>query len=325
MTLSGGERIPDIDECSRRCHKSLLESNVRAVSGGFKLMESGDSTVLLTVRLPANHALRRVRGVLRNRRLRMTARSRRVLMGLALIAVVTTCALGRRQEAFAADATRIPSIGCKTFEAFSDRWSKETIGKKSVHIARSFAAELSDYVSGGENEAFAPRNWTCRSWAGIGSVMIIVPRSTRLPNESKYHMTAGPAVATESVSGETSGRDLVAEYASWYFPRVAKDYIRAIVKFDREEPDSAQVGPNPYPHDEVTYLTPMLVRVVTPPNTYGVGTDGPLSVGHDEVISFVKLVLKPDPGMVIISIRLPRSMHSLERVLAHMNSESLRH
>ena len=255
----------------------------------------------------------------------MDALSRRMLMGLVVIAVVMTSAIGRGHEAVAADATMIPSIGCKTFLGFSDRWTKETIGKKSVHIARSFAAQVSDYASGGGNEAFAPRHWTCRSWAGVGSAMIIVPRGTRLPNESALHMTAGPAITAVSASGETSGRDMVAQYASWYFPRVARDYIRAIVKFDRDEPYPAQVGPNPYPHDKVTHLTPMLVRVVTPPNRRGLGTDGSLAVGNEEIVSFVKLVLKPDPGMVIISIRLPRSMHSLERVLARMNSASLRH
>ena len=255
----------------------------------------------------------------------MNMLSRRVLMGLTLSAVMMTTAMGRRQEVFAAEATRIPSIGCKTFQGFSDRWSKETIEKKSVHIARQVSPKLSYYWSGGGNEAFAPRNWTCRSWAGIGSVMIVVPRGTHLPSESDLHMTAGPAVTAGSASGETSGRDMVAKYASWYFPRVAKSYIRSVVKFDKDEPYPVQVGPNPYPHDQVTHLTPMLVRVVTPPNRRGFGTDGLLAVGVDEIISYVKLVLKPDPGMVIIRIRLPKSMHSLERVLAHMNSASLRH
>ena len=255
----------------------------------------------------------------------MSTTSRRVLMELTVIAVMMTTAVGRTQEVFAADATRIPSIGCKTFQGFSDRWSKETIEKKSVHVARQFAPNLSYYWSGGGNEAFAPRNWTCRSWAGVGSVMIVVPRGTHVPNDNELHMTAGPAVETESASGETSGRDMVAKYGSWYVPRVAKSYIRGIVKFDTEEPTSAQVGPNPYPRDEVTHLTPMLVRVVTPPNRRGFGTEGMLSVGDDEIVSFVKLVLRPEPGMVIIRIRLPRSMHSLGRVLAHMNSASLRH
>ena len=256
----------------------------------------------------------------------MNALSRRVLKGLTLIAVMMTTAMGLRQEVFAADATMIPSIGCKTFQGFSDRWSKETVSWEAVHVARSLAARLSDYVSGGGNEAFAPRNWTCRSWAGVGSVMIVVPRGTHVPNESKlHHTTAGPAVETGSASGETSGRDMVAKYASWYFPRVAKGYIRGVVKFDKDEPNPAQVGPNPYPHDKVTYLTRLLVRVVTPPNMRGFGTEGMLSVGDDEIVSFVKLVLRPDPGMIITRIRLPGSMHSLERVLAHMNSESLRH
>ena len=255
----------------------------------------------------------------------MNMLSRRVLMGLTLSAVVMTTAMGRRQEVFAADATRIPSIGCKTFQGFSDRWSKETVSWEAVHVARSLAAKLSDYVSGGGNEAFAPRNWTCRSWAGVGSAMIVVPRGTHVPSENELHMTAGPAVETESASGETSGRDMVAKYASWYFPRVAKSYIRGIVKFERDDLFPVQVGPNPYPRDQVTHLTPMLVRVVTPPNRRGFGTEGMLSVGDDEIVSFVKLVLKPDPGMVIIRIRLPRSMHSLGRVLAHMNSASLRH
>lgn len=255
----------------------------------------------------------------------MNMLSRRMLMGLTLSAVVMTTAMGRRQEVFAADATRIPSIGCKTFRGFSDRWSKETVSWEAVHVAGSLSAKLSDYVSGGGNEAFAPRNWTCRAWAGVGSVMIIVPRGTHVPNENELHMTAGPAVETESASGETSGRDMVAQYASWYFPRVAKDYIRGIVKFDRDEPYPAPVGLNPYPHDQVTHLTPLLVRVVTPPNRRGFGTEGMLAVGHDEIVSFVKLVPKPEPGMVIIRIRLPGSMHALERVLARMNSESLRH
>ena len=255
----------------------------------------------------------------------MSTTSRRVLMGLTVIAVMMTTAMGRRQEVLAADATRIPSIGCKTFQGFSDRWSKETVSWEAVHVARSLAAKLSDYVSGGGNEAFAPRNWTCRSWAGVGSAMIVVPRGTHVPSENELHMTAGPAVETESASGETSGRDMVAKYASWYFPRVAKSYIRGIVKFERDDLFPVQVGPNPYPRDQVTHLTPMLVRVVTPPNRRGFGTDGLLAVGDDEIVSFVKLVLKPDPGMVIIRIRLPRSMHSLGRVLAHMNSASLRH
>ena len=255
----------------------------------------------------------------------MNMLSRRVLMGLTLSAVMMTTAMGRREEVFAAEATRIPSIGCKTFQGFSDRWSKETIENKSVHIARHVSPKLSYYWSGGGNEAFAPRNWTCRSWAGIGSVMIVVPRGTRLPSVSGLHMTAGPAVTAESASGETSGRDMVAKYASWYFPRVAKSYIRGIVKFERDDLFPVQVGPNPYPRDQVTHLTPMLVRVVTPPNRRGFGTEGMLAVGDDEIVSFVKLVLKPDPGMVIIRIRLPRSMHSLGRVLAHMNSASLRH
>ena len=255
----------------------------------------------------------------------MSTTSSRVLMGLTLIAVVMTGALGRGQEALAAGATMVPSIGCKTFLGFSDRWSKETFQREAVHVARTLAARLSHYVSRGGNAAFAPRNWTCRSWAGVGSVMIVVPRGTHVPNEDEHHMTPGPAVETESASGETSGRDMVAKYASWYFPRMAKNYIDGIVKFDRDMPYPLQVGLNPYPLDEVTHLTPMLVRVVTPPNRHGFGTEGMLAVGDDEIVSFVKLVLKPEPGMVIIRIRLPRSMHSLERVLANMNSESLRH
>ena len=49
------------------------------------------------------------------------------------------------------------------------------------------------------------------------------------------------------------------------------------------------------------------------------GGGGSLKVGTK-----VKNV-RPDPGVVIVRMRLPTSMHSLERVLAHMNSESLRH
>ena len=61
LTLSGGERIPDIEECSRRCDRSPLESNFRRASGGF-MLEAGDSTVELTVRLQADHALQWGRG-----------------------------------------------------------------------------------------------------------------------------------------------------------------------------------------------------------------------------------------------------------------------
>lgn len=246
-----------------------------------------------------------------------------VLRRSALAVATVMSALSSMRAASAAHTAIIPSIECKAFLGFEDSWAAGSVEAMKVHLRPGTAAKLSYYHGAGGNAAFAPRGWRCQVWAGVGSVMIVVPPGIHVPNESKSRTTAGPAVTAVVASGDTSGRFLLVKYASWYFPRIAKDYIHGIVKSDKNDPHPPPVGPNPYPHDNVTYLTPMLVRIVTPPRTRGFGTDELLAADDTEIVSFVKLVLSPDPGMVIIRIRLPASMRSIEKVIARVNSRSL--
>jgi hypothetical protein len=80
----------------------------------------------------------------------------------------------------------------------------------------------------------------------------------------------GPAVMIQSSDAGTSGRFHVASVAARRFPLVGSEFITRVKQEHLISESSFDV--EPYPDDQLKYLSDRIVEYSTPPNRTGLGT-----------------------------------------------------
>jgi hypothetical protein len=135
-------------------------------------------------------------------------------------------------------------------------------------------------------------------------------------------MITGPAVIIETWDGGTSGRFHVAIVAAQLFPLLGSEFITR-VRQEHLIADSL-FDVEPYPDDQLRYLSDRFVEYTTPPNRTGLGTDGMLEMSNLPVRGLTILNLEAEVNSLTeIRVRLPAALHSVAEAIVQLETACL--
>lgn len=190
---------------------------------------------------------------------------------------------------------------------------------KVVHLHGVPLEGIAYYQGDDAPGVFAPSGWHCRAWYGSSGTYLLV---TAAPIDSTHFMpqeVLGPAVELSVSAAGTSGRFIVAHYASRLFPGVLATFIQA-VKDEHIAADS-EFDTRPYAYDSVRSLGRFVAEFTTPAGVSGLGTEGLLSPSSDLIHGVA--VIAPDsmePDMSLLRVRLGASMREVEAAVLRLNT-----
>lgn len=173
--------------------------------------------------------------------------------------------------------TKVPFVGCQADGGADSGTTAAPKGSPlAVAIDPAILRRLSYYKADSGPGVLAPRGWYCHSWRGSsGSSLLVTPQ----PLPSVFGFTAGrnlegPVVYVISLHAATSGRFPVAIIAARLFPQTAHAFIERIKAEEFEPTNDFDV--QPFPTDQLHYLSDQVVEFTTPPSQNGFGTTGTL-------------------------------------------------
>ena len=146
---------------------------------------------------------------------------------------------------------------------------------------------------------------------------------------SAFGFTAGsklnsPAVYISSLHAGTAGRFPVAIIAARLFSQVAHDFIARIKAEDIEPANSFDV--NPFPTDQLNYLSERVVEFTTPPGEDGIGTTDTLRASALPIQGVVRLNLEAETdSLQEIVLRLPAELSKVASPILEWGSACLVH
>jgi hypothetical protein len=161
------------------------------------------------------------------------------------------------------------------------------------------AQELAYYEAKVGLSILAPRGWHCfGTYGSDGESLYVSPQPINFASlRSDSGGFIGPAVELTRRSGDTSGRDQVAQTIARVFP-AHRDFVDQVIQI------SASSFPfGPYPGDVLTYRSNEVVEYRTPPQTDGLGTDFGLQKNGSPISGLV-ILTGPDTDLVHLSVRL---------------------
>jgi hypothetical protein len=229
----------------------------------------------------------------------MTCAALRLATGVALLLACCPIAWAASPQI----QSQVRVIGCPANEQIGSAGIR-TGQLMPAPVEQHTAEQLAYYEAGPSPGVFAPAGWACRAWYGSsGSVLVVTPKHLQ-PPYFPLPMITGPAVTVTTSDGETSGRFHVAIVAAQLFPVFGSAFITQ-VRQEHLLPDST-FDAQPYPDDQLNYLSDRFVQYTTPPNRAGAGTDGLLQPS-DLPISGLS-ILNPEAqvqSLTEVRIRLP--------------------
>jgi hypothetical protein len=213
---------------------------------------------------------------------------------------------------------RVPSIDCPVNDQLAAA-KLQTGSSMPVPMDQRQSAQIGFYSAAHTPGVYAPKGWYCRAWDGSnGSILVVTP--TRLaPPYFPLPVISGPAVIVQSSDATGSGRFHVAIVAAQLFPLLADDFIARI----RQEHliSDASFDAEPYPDDQVQYLSDRFVQFTTPPNRSGLGTDGMLATSDMAVRGLIILNLEDQTdSLTEVRVRLPGSLNSIAAAIVQLET-----
>jgi hypothetical protein len=197
----------------------------------------------------------------------------------------------------------VPFVGCRS-EGQADPIDAPTGASVSVPVSSEAAEKLAFYKASVIEGVLAPRGWYCLGLYGSGGAGLLVspePIDTARLFSTDWRGFAGPAVAIDYSSGETSGRFRVAQIIARAFPAWRWFADQVFKSFDQTTPSG------PYPRDQLTYKRTTMVEYETPALTDGLGTDRLVTKGGAP-INGVAILVGQSPDAVLLSVRLPAAL-----------------
>jgi hypothetical protein len=189
-------------------------------------------------------------------------------------------------------------------------------------VEQRMAEQIAYFKAEGSPGVYAPKGWSCRAWYGSnGSVLVVTPKRIE-PPYFPLPMITGPAVMIETWDGGTSGRFHVAIVAAQLFPllgsefitRVRQEHLIADSSFDAE----------PYPDDQLRYLSDRLVEYTTPPNRTGLGTDGLFEMSNLPVRGLTILNLEAEVNSLTeVRVKMPAGLNSVAQAIVQLETACL--
>jgi hypothetical protein len=116
-----------------------------------------------------------------------------------------------------------------------------------------------------------------------------------------------------------SGRFHVAIVAAQLFPLVGDEFI-ARIRQEHLIPDSS-FNAEPYPDDQVQYLSDRFVQFTTPPNRTGLGTGGMFETSDLAVRGLIILNLQDETNSLTeVRVRLPSGLNSVAAAIVQLET-----
>jgi hypothetical protein len=239
--------------------------------------------------------------------------------GMSLALLLSSCALGSAE--IPEIPQRVPLVDCP---------ANDQIGPAKVQTGLSMAAppdqrlteQLAYYRAPQTPGVYAPKGWSCRAWNGSnGSILVVTPKRIE-PPYFPLPMIAGPAVMIQSWDAGTTGRFHVAIVAAQLFPLVGSEFIARV----REEHliSDSSFDAEPYPDDQIHYLSDRFVEFTTAPNRTGLGTDGLFEMSDLPVRGLIILNLQDEVNSLTeVRVRLPAGLNSVAAAIMQLETDCI--
>lgn len=205
-----------------------------------------------------------------------------------------------------------PFVGCAA-EGMSGPVPAPAVAPADAHVPTVHAGQLALYAAEGMR-VLAPRGWHCIEIYDFGGAFLLVtPRLYTAATFPDANKLAGPAIELSLLSGENSGRDLVAEVFSRLFPS-KRDFIRGAV----DNYDTPRHYPRGlFPGDRTIRRSKAEVDYTTPPHRDGMGTyESRLRPDTDPIVGTAMLAeVQGMDSVLLLNVRLPPRLRALTSVI----------
>jgi hypothetical protein len=220
-----------------------------------------------------------------------------------------------------ANPAAVPLVGCRADGEMGPTKSAPTHSSAVTSDPRT-AALIAYYGTAHGPGVYAPKGWYCLTWEGSnGTILVVTPRRIP-PPYFPLPVIAGPAVMIQSSDAGTSGRFHVAVVAAQLFPVVGAEFVARIR--DEHLISDSSFDVEPYPDDQLQYLSDRLVEFVTPPSHTGLGTEGLFDMSDLPVRGLVILNLQDEVNSLIeLRVRLPAGLNSVAAAIIQLETTCL--
>ena len=186
-------------------------------------------------------------------------------------------------------------------------------------VVQGLAEQLAYYKAAGSPGVYAPKGWSCLAWNGLnGSILVVTPRRMA-PPYYPLPVVTGPAVMIQSSDAASSGRFHVAIVAAQLFPLTGSELI-ARVRQEHLISDSS-FDAEPYPADQLRYLSDRFAEYTTPPNRTGLGTDGMFEASNLPIRGLTILHLEADvESLIEVRVRLPPGLSAVSESIMQLEA-----
>lgn len=203
----------------------------------------------------------------------------------------------------------VPFVGCPSDGQMGPEVAAAN-GTMAVDISPALAPRLAAYGTGSGffGSAFfvlAPLGWHCLVLAGSNGASLYIAPAV-LTGDSMLSADAkgfgGPAIQLSMSDGGTSGRFSVARVAARLFPS-RWPFVRRVMAEGIEQESTFVFWP--FPGDQLTYRSELMLEFRTPPNARGLGTVSRLDPNGDPIAGIVLLEgPAEEPTLHQLSVRL---------------------
>lgn len=212
----------------------------------------------------------------------------------------------------------VPAVGCPANDQMGPA-RLQTGQSIPVPLDQRMAEQIAYYRAEHSPGVYAPKGWSCRAWYGSnGSVLVVTPKRIEPPYFPLPKIT-GPAVMIETSDAGTAGRFHVAIVAAQLFPLVGSEFITRVRQEHLIADSSFDV--EPYPDDQLRYLSDRLVEYTTPANRTGLGTDSLFEMSNLPVRGLT--ILNPEAevnALTEVRVRLPAGLNSVAEAIVQLET-----
>jgi hypothetical protein len=213
---------------------------------------------------------------------------------------------------------RIPIVGCPISGQPGPAIS-QTGQSRPAPSDQRIAAQVAYYGAPHIPGVYAPKGWYCQAWSGSnGSILVVTPKRIAPPYYPLPVIT-GPAVMIQTSDGSTSGRFHVAIVAAQLFPVLGSEFIAGVRQEHLIQDSSFDV--EPYPDDQLRYLSDRFLQFTTPANHTGLGTDGMFETSDFAVRGLIILNLEDEMNALTeVRVRLPAGLNPVSETIVQLET-----
>lgn len=226
----------------------------------------------------------------------------------------TEISLGRQNTANGGKTAKmlVPFVGCKA-DGQAGPVDAPQAPKHRVELDVKVAQRLAIYEAEVGPLAIGPSGWSCLALYGSGGVTLYVtPGQLNDVFTSKWPGITGPGIAASSISGETSGRFMVAQVVARVFPK-ERSFVLGIIEAYGVPAKNYPFGP--FLSDRLNYLNDHTVEYQTRSRSEGLGTLVGRFRPSDNAIRGVTILEKPGFDLRHLAVRLPQSLNDFTTIV----------